>query len=50
MKNWKLTAIFGGLIALYLVVVNSKGATSLLTAGTQGAANVTTALQGRSKV
>lgn len=45
----KLFPMVGGLIALYLVVVYSKGAASLISSSTGGATNVITALQGRSK-
>lgn len=46
----KFLPMIGGLIALYLVVVYSKGAAALVNSSTAGATNVITALQGRSKI
>lgn len=43
----KFIPIVGGLIALYLIVVNSKGAAALIDSVTRGGANVARTLQGR---
>jgi len=45
----KILPMIGGLIALYLVVVYSKGAAAFISSSTGGATNVITALQGRSR-
>ena len=43
----KILVLGGGLIALYLVLANAKGATALLSGATSGASNVAKTLQGR---